>query len=433
MSIPLDRLYHYIENIAKEVRGDDVIIYRFYPHGSKNIDDLKKLGFTSWLESRILQEIICYDQEPLAYDLYCDIVTLGGETFTSLKDPKNLLPKRNIRRTIGNIHDKCLLLHSEKRSPDVEKYQADNFIPVYYWSHGMISRDWFRYAKFETFKKTPSKTFLIYNRAWSGTREYRIKFVDLLIEHKLVDFCQTTFNPIEPESGSHYQLHQYKNTQWVPQHDLEQYFDPTYATAESSADFNTTDYNSTEFEIVLETLFDDARLHLTEKSLRPIACCQPFVLVATHGSLKYLRSYGFRTFDSVIDETYDDIIDPYQRMQAVINTMKQITAWSESDRLKNTEKIKKITEFNQQHFFSDAFFNIVQSELKNNLSRGFEELELTNTCQEFLKLDRHLMKDPVFRQTRKPWRLKNITKQDQITVLNKIKYYRQKNKKNFKG
>jgi hypothetical protein len=33
MSIPLDRLYHYIENIAKEIRGDDVLIYRFYPHG----------------------------------------------------------------------------------------------------------------------------------------------------------------------------------------------------------------------------------------------------------------------------------------------------------------------------------------------------------------------------------------------------------------
>ena len=40
MSIPLDRLYHYIESIAKEIRGDDVLIYRFFPHGSKNINDL---------------------------------------------------------------------------------------------------------------------------------------------------------------------------------------------------------------------------------------------------------------------------------------------------------------------------------------------------------------------------------------------------------
>jgi hypothetical protein len=43
MSIPLDRLYHYIENVAQEIYNDRIIIYRFYPHGSKNINDLNNL------------------------------------------------------------------------------------------------------------------------------------------------------------------------------------------------------------------------------------------------------------------------------------------------------------------------------------------------------------------------------------------------------
>ena len=44
MNIPLDRLYHYIRDIAKEIYGDRIIIYRFWPHGSKNINDLNNLN-----------------------------------------------------------------------------------------------------------------------------------------------------------------------------------------------------------------------------------------------------------------------------------------------------------------------------------------------------------------------------------------------------
>ena len=40
MSIPLDRLYHYIQDVAEQVHGDRILIYRFSPHGSKNIEDL---------------------------------------------------------------------------------------------------------------------------------------------------------------------------------------------------------------------------------------------------------------------------------------------------------------------------------------------------------------------------------------------------------
>lgn len=41
MSVPLDRLYHYIENTAGEIYNDDVVIYRFYTHGFKNFKQNK--------------------------------------------------------------------------------------------------------------------------------------------------------------------------------------------------------------------------------------------------------------------------------------------------------------------------------------------------------------------------------------------------------
>ena len=42
MSIPLDRLYQYVESIVQDICQDRVVIYRFYPHGSKNFEDLKE-------------------------------------------------------------------------------------------------------------------------------------------------------------------------------------------------------------------------------------------------------------------------------------------------------------------------------------------------------------------------------------------------------
>jgi hypothetical protein len=157
---------------------------------------------------------------------------------------------------------------------------------------------------------------------------------------------------------------------------LEHYAGPTLASSTSSADFTTADYNSTEIEVVLETLFDDDRLHLTEKSLRPIACLQPFILVATHGSLQYLKDYGFQTFDAVWDETYDTVQDPYNRMLAIIDVMRTICSWTTQERLEKTKLIKQIVTHNQNHFFSDKFFNLILNELQTNLTFAFDQIKL---------------------------------------------------------
>ena len=69
----------------------------------------------------------------------------------------------------------------------------------------------------------------------------------------------------------------------APEIRLENYYHPTGASSLASADFDIEDYNNTDIEVVLETLFDDTRWHLTEKALRPIACGQPFMFAATQG------------------------------------------------------------------------------------------------------------------------------------------------------
>jgi hypothetical protein len=388
MSIPLDRLYHYIQDVAEQVHGDCILIYRFAPHGSKKLEDLKLLDQKKYRADYIISpQVFCYDQEPLNYDFYQDstYVNIYNLRKKIYQTELTQYHRCNIRILPKNIYDKCLLLHSEQNSADVVKYKQSHFIPVYYWSHAVIALDWFRYAKFVDIKvNTPQKQFLIYNRAWAGSREYRLKFTELLQKNNLAKDCQTSFNPVDPEDNILYTDHIFKNANFKSDIDLT-VFPVTSATSTASADFTIEDYAKTKFEVVLETLFDDSRIQLTEKSLRPIACGHPFIIASTPGSLKYLQTYGFKTFNGIIDESYDNERDPIRRLNLIIDEMKKITSWSADEHTINWAKIKEITEYNKKHFFSNVFFNSVVSELRTNLASAFNELENTNTSRTFIE------------------------------------------------
>jgi len=385
MSIPLDRLYHFIKNVIEKLRGDPVIIYRFYPHGSKNIEDLNVIHNKtySWEERNKFLQVYCNDQEPLDYEFYSkNLRNLDHNSFVNLLKSIGQHRQHTNLNYSKNWFEKNLLLHSEKRSPDLEKYQQNNdLIPVYYWNHAVLALDWFRYARHETFHKRAKKTFLIYNRAWSGTREYRLKFCDLLIDNNLINHCQISFNPVDPGTNTHYACHTFKKVCWRPTHSPENFIQPTTATANDSADFNVNDYEQTNIEVVLETLFDDSRLHLTEKSLRPMACGQPFILVATHGSLEYLRKYGFKTFGHIWNEDYDLETDASARLDKIVVLMREISDWQADVFESKIRAAQEIADYNQQWFHSPDFFNLIVRELQNNLELALCELESCKNYQ----------------------------------------------------
>lgn len=386
MSIPLDRLYQYLDTIAKEI-DKSTIIYRFWPHGSKKLENLlplDALSTSTWYNTVMHINLICHDQEPLLYApndfSWANHVTKTLQSLSLMDSPEHNLS------IWPSIYEKTCLVHSEKRSHHVESYEKNRCVPVYYWSHAVIARDWFRYAEHIEQKKQVTKIFLIYNRAWSGTREYRLRFAEFLVHSGLQDLCKTTVNPVEPELGIHYNQHQFENLVWCPQTVLEDYFPVSTARSTYSADFDIGDYEATDIEVVLETLFDDSRLHLTEKSLRPIACAQPFILAGTHGSLEYLRSYGFQTFADVWDESYDQITDPCERLGAIVDLMSQIANWDTEIRDKKMFQARAIAEHNRRHFFSQSFVDQVVNEFKSNLGAGIQQVKDQANFQRFVDL-----------------------------------------------
>ena len=117
---------------------------------------------------------------------------------------------------------------------------------------------------------------------------------------------------------------------------------------------------------MLETVYD-GRIHLTEKTLRPIACGHPFMILNGAGTLKYLRSYGFETFSPFIDESYDTESDCDKRMIMVLSEMDRINKLPQADQDHIWNKCAALARHNKELFFSDEFFDTITQELRDNV------------------------------------------------------------------
>ena len=374
MSVPLDRLYHYLDDCVNH----DLLIYGWAPHGSRNLDNL--IPWLDYSHHEFLHHapLLCHDQEPLDFAFYSHQQLKQRATKICtvwqfddwLTDPiLDYMANQNLRGAIqiANQFDLTVLLHSELNSVQVNRYAQHGFVPVYYWAHAVIAQDWFRYAEHDPTLHFDlgniKQDFLVYNRAWSGTREYRLYFTEQLVNQRLMDHVQIKFNPID---GQHYTQHEFKNKSLqITNFELEQHLSTNSVDATASADYVSKDYTQTGIEVVLETLFDDTRWHLTEKTLRPIACGKPFVLAATPGSLEYLQRYGFETFAGLIDESYDSITDSKHRLDAVVAEMKRIAALDTATKQVLYAKLHKIAQRNKQRFFNGLADQVIKEYCTN--------------------------------------------------------------------
>jgi hypothetical protein len=111
--------------------------------------------------------------------------------------------------------------------------------------------------------------------------------------------------------------------------------------------------------VVTETVFTGRRHHLTEKTFKPICLGMPFVLVSTAGSLEYLRRYGFKTFESIWDESYDLETDDTKRLDKIADLLKQLDS---ADVQSLYTKALPIIEYNYNHFYDGGFEAVLKSE-----------------------------------------------------------------------
>ena len=112
------------------------------------------------------------------------------------------------------------------------------------------------------------------------------------------------------------------------------------------AEVNPAPYIDTYFSVITETIFDYPYTFRTEKIWKPMIMCHPFVVAANRGYYRDLRNAGFQTFGHLIDETFDQIDDPTDRANRIVDVVADICYNGAASFLKSAQDVCK---YNYQH------------------------------------------------------------------------------------
>ena len=106
-------------------------------------------------------------------------------------------------------------------------------------------------------------------------------------------------------------------------------------------------YNQTQYSAMIETTIHNDFAMFSEKEAKPIIAKRPFVIFGSMKHLEAFRSLGFKTFDSVIDESYDLVEDKQERWSAVLDSMLRL---NEKDPVEVYDRLADVLEHNKKHF-----------------------------------------------------------------------------------
>lgn len=126
-------------------------------------------------------------------------------------------------------------------------------------------------------------------------------------------------------------------------------------------------YNQTAYSLVAETWGTDNRFTFnTEKIVKPILAERLFLVASNQYYLRNLRSLGFRTFDGIVDESYDLEPDHQLRCQMVCQQLKHLISLPQEQIL---EQIKPITEYNKKIMLDTSWHDKFTYKFKEQLLR----------------------------------------------------------------
>jgi hypothetical protein len=132
--------------------------------------------------------------------------------------------------------------------------------------------------------------------------------------------------------------------------------------------------------LVTESEFRPVSVRLTEKSFKPIAYFRPFVLFGSFRSLALLRDFGFQSFPDQIDETYDAVSNPNDRMKLLLSEVDRLHAMLSDDgrRRRFLDEVRAICQHNQSHLLS-GFVQQVNRDTARDFNRIMQRSALQAT------------------------------------------------------
>lgn len=350
----LDNFYYILyENLLKHVNCS---ANYFIPFGSVDPDDLIFMYFEKHKSRNTANAVLFYDQEPL-FDINLPV------------NPYYY------RHKVANI-----LANSEHSDLKKQLCKEHGLIDWYYFFHGFAALSWYRDYKYLAHVENKfSKVFISLNRLTTRDRSYRLTLVSKMMEKDLLQHGHVSLCLTDPEQPSWQDEVEYQdsklsaNAKELIKRELSKLsgslvVDSNNPQGDLSAHAGHNELalnQSGLWNIVSETVFYYDKHHLTEKIFKPIVSHRPFILVAAPGNLAYLKSYGFKTFDRWIDESYDNELDHDRRLDMIVEEINKLSSLSANELDVMYADMKETLDYNFNHFYGN-FKEIVVDEMLEN-------------------------------------------------------------------
>lgn len=333
--IRIDEIYYNVFVKGLQHRTSTALHW-FDPFGSVDIKDLCNVPAISGTQAD--RRLIFWDQEPVYQDTAKEFFDQFCKIYSGPK----------------------VLVTSEKNSLDLawvcDTYGIDH---AYYFFHGWAALDWYRGYDHSFLGRNWAER-IFYSRIFcpnniiGQSRNHRVKFLNALYQRSCLENNLISFpNRCPYHNQSAEEIFADLGIEYPSDLKLPMTIDSNknHANHSHCIDF-WSEAMSSFVHVVTETVYDDNRIHLTEKIFKPIVLQQPFLLVGSQGGLKYLRDYGFQTFSNIWDESYDDLPGD-QRLNAVADICEKINSWSHKELLDAQLAAKDIVEFNHRWFYGN--------------------------------------------------------------------------------
>jgi len=265
---------------------------------------------------------------------------------------------------------------SEKDSDDVDKI-CDQFgwQSRYYFYWGWAVLDWYRgynrtWLMKEPNERTITKTFICPNRIIGGDRRHRLLILYHIFKNNMTnnwiscpEVCPDEKQPIDELLIPLKQI--YPDIREVFAQQKFPITFPNESNAPMTSCWLTLFEESADclLYLVNETIAKGRKLHLTEKSFKPICLKMPFIIMGTCGSLRHLRSYGFKTFSDLWDESYDEEVDDILRIEKVASLLHNLDKLTVEKKQELFNTAQEICEYNYNHFYNGRFEKVLETEL----------------------------------------------------------------------
>jgi hypothetical protein len=281
---------------------------------------------------------------------------------------------------------------SDDKKQFLKKWQIYDW---YFFFHGFAALSWFKDYKYLNFSHYSfDKVFICLNHLITNNRSYRLNLLSHLKEKNLLPYghvsCPLLSRDLVKEEVTNFNS---KLSSDAKKH-IFRYLYPDSAPLildninynDASSKINEQFMYDSLWNVVTETIFYEDKLHLTEKIFKPIVTKRPFILVSSSGNLNYIKSYGFKTFDRWIDESYDNERDHDRRISMIVAELEKLCKLPKHELIQMHLEMQEILEYNFNHFYGD-FKNIIIKELIDNFDSCMKQYNLHLSQHKMLPVD----------------------------------------------